>query len=306
VLSGRNLGELHALRPPFPGSKPMICRHVELGKKADDGTRTHGLLHGKGWRAFAPVRSGSLNLSFAAASGRASERQRSRAQPLQPLRSLPRSTRSARVAASRTTPLGRASDERELRTHQSRACVPNCSRRLLHQATAPRSLATVELKSLDNPRPRSPTERSCSEVRYPEAHLIFANSGRFAEEWTYPLLTTALAIRRPQQRLRRAPPRGRPRAAEPARGGVATRSNSRSNCSRNGGFQHGRRSSEARNAGLAHLSCRLGVAVSASSAIYLAMPTVIAGRRPSPAASPAADRSARAGRWSAGQKRRES
>jgi hypothetical protein len=27
--------------------------------RADDGTRTHDLLHGKGWRAFAPVRARS-------------------------------------------------------------------------------------------------------------------------------------------------------------------------------------------------------------------------------------------------------
>jgi ERCC4 domain len=31
------------------------------------------------------------------------------------------------------------------------------------------------------------------EVRYPEVHLVFADSRRFAEEWTYRFLTTALA-----------------------------------------------------------------------------------------------------------------
>jgi hypothetical protein len=31
------------------------------------------------------------------------------------------------------------------------------------------------------------------EVRYPEVHLLFADSRRFAEEWTYGFLTTALA-----------------------------------------------------------------------------------------------------------------
>lgn len=31
------------------------------------------------------------------------------------------------------------------------------------------------------------------EVRYPEVHLVFADSGRFAEDWTYRFLTTALA-----------------------------------------------------------------------------------------------------------------
>jgi len=30
-------------------------------------------------------------------------------------------------------------------------------------------------------------------VRYPEVHLVFADSRRFAEEWTYRFLTTALA-----------------------------------------------------------------------------------------------------------------
>jgi ERCC4-type nuclease len=30
------------------------------------------------------------------------------------------------------------------------------------------------------------------EVRYPEVHLVFADSRRFAEEWTYRFLTTAL------------------------------------------------------------------------------------------------------------------
>jgi hypothetical protein len=31
------------------------------------------------------------------------------------------------------------------------------------------------------------------EVRYPDVHLVFADSRRFAEEWTYRFLTTALA-----------------------------------------------------------------------------------------------------------------
>jgi ERCC4-type nuclease len=31
------------------------------------------------------------------------------------------------------------------------------------------------------------------EVRYPEVHLLFADSRRFAEEWTYRFLATALA-----------------------------------------------------------------------------------------------------------------
>jgi ERCC4-type nuclease len=31
------------------------------------------------------------------------------------------------------------------------------------------------------------------EVRYPEVHLVFADSRRFAEEWAYRFLTTALA-----------------------------------------------------------------------------------------------------------------
>ncbi len=31
------------------------------------------------------------------------------------------------------------------------------------------------------------------EVRYPEIRLVFADSRRFAEEWTYRFLTTALA-----------------------------------------------------------------------------------------------------------------
>jgi hypothetical protein len=30
-------------------------------------------------------------------------------------------------------------------------------------------------------------------VRYPEVHLVFADSRRFAEEWTYRFLSTALA-----------------------------------------------------------------------------------------------------------------
>jgi len=30
-------------------------------------------------------------------------------------------------------------------------------------------------------------------VRYPEVHLVFADSRRFAEDWTYRFLTTALA-----------------------------------------------------------------------------------------------------------------
>jgi hypothetical protein len=31
------------------------------------------------------------------------------------------------------------------------------------------------------------------EVRYPEVHLTFADSRRFAEEWTYRFVATALA-----------------------------------------------------------------------------------------------------------------
>jgi hypothetical protein len=31
------------------------------------------------------------------------------------------------------------------------------------------------------------------EVRYPEVHLVFGDSRRFAEEWTYRVLVTALA-----------------------------------------------------------------------------------------------------------------
>lgn len=31
------------------------------------------------------------------------------------------------------------------------------------------------------------------EVRYPEVHLVFADSRRFAEEWTYRFVVTALA-----------------------------------------------------------------------------------------------------------------
>ncbi len=31
------------------------------------------------------------------------------------------------------------------------------------------------------------------EVRYPEVHLVFADSRRFAEEWTYRFLSSALA-----------------------------------------------------------------------------------------------------------------
>ena len=31
------------------------------------------------------------------------------------------------------------------------------------------------------------------EVRYPEVHLVFADSRRFAEDWAYRFLTTALA-----------------------------------------------------------------------------------------------------------------
>ncbi len=31
------------------------------------------------------------------------------------------------------------------------------------------------------------------EVRYPEVHLVFADSRRYAEDWTYRFLTTALA-----------------------------------------------------------------------------------------------------------------
>jgi hypothetical protein len=31
------------------------------------------------------------------------------------------------------------------------------------------------------------------EVRYPEVHLVFADSRRYAEDWTYRFLTTARA-----------------------------------------------------------------------------------------------------------------
>jgi hypothetical protein len=32
-------------------------------------------------------------------------------------------------------------------------------------------------------------------VRYPEVHLVFADSRRFAEDWTYRFLATALVTR---------------------------------------------------------------------------------------------------------------
>jgi hypothetical protein len=56
---------------------------------ADDGTRTHDLLHGKSWRAFAPVRSCSLKPPVCSGFGsgvrtRANPSER-RVQPLQPL-----------------------------------------------------------------------------------------------------------------------------------------------------------------------------------------------------------------------------
>jgi transposase len=47
--------------------------------RADDGTRTNDLLHGKGWRVFAPVRSRSLKAPVCSKFVRASERERSRA-----------------------------------------------------------------------------------------------------------------------------------------------------------------------------------------------------------------------------------
>jgi hypothetical protein len=47
--------------------------------RADDGTRTHDLLHGKGWQAFAPVRVRALKPLVSGFSGRASERERTRA-----------------------------------------------------------------------------------------------------------------------------------------------------------------------------------------------------------------------------------
>jgi hypothetical protein len=57
--------------------------------EADDGTRTHDLLHGKAWRAFAPVRVRSLNLlfssSFASSERTAANPSERRVQPLQPL-----------------------------------------------------------------------------------------------------------------------------------------------------------------------------------------------------------------------------
>ena len=66
--SGTHVASLPNKNPRFTGV---------LG--ADDGARTHDLLHGKSWRAFAPVRSGSLKPPFAATPRGASERKRSRA-----------------------------------------------------------------------------------------------------------------------------------------------------------------------------------------------------------------------------------
>jgi hypothetical protein len=58
-------------------------------QKADEGTRTLDLLHGKGWRAFAPVRSGSLKplvcSGFGSAERTAANPSERRVQPLQPL-----------------------------------------------------------------------------------------------------------------------------------------------------------------------------------------------------------------------------
>jgi hypothetical protein len=64
-------------------------RDVQALLRADEGTRTLDLLHGKGWRAFAPVRVSSLNPSISGGFGSgkrtAANPSERRLQPLQPL-----------------------------------------------------------------------------------------------------------------------------------------------------------------------------------------------------------------------------
>jgi hypothetical protein len=59
-------------------NRPESAATVTTVLRADDGTRTHDLLHGKDWRAFALVRSRSLNRHHHAACHQASERPRTR------------------------------------------------------------------------------------------------------------------------------------------------------------------------------------------------------------------------------------
>jgi hypothetical protein len=54
------------------------CRFAGTSE-ADDGTRTHDLLHGKSWRAFAPVRARSLKARVSSGFFEPSERDRTRA-----------------------------------------------------------------------------------------------------------------------------------------------------------------------------------------------------------------------------------
>src|SRR5215471_1773951 len=81
---------------------------VLQGTQADDGTRTHDLLHGKCRRAFAPVRSRSPKPDVCSGFGCAkrtrpnpSER---RVQPLQPLSSSARALHNSRKNSSRLIP----------------------------------------------------------------------------------------------------------------------------------------------------------------------------------------------------------
>jgi hypothetical protein len=68
------LGHIGDPRSHYRNKNPRFTGVFE----ADEGTRTLDLLHGKGWRAFAPVRSRSLKRPVCSPSGRASERQRTR------------------------------------------------------------------------------------------------------------------------------------------------------------------------------------------------------------------------------------
>jgi hypothetical protein len=59
-VDGSSLSEGSTRLPARAEGHPLSGETSEdavlQGIQADDGTRTHGLLHGKGWRAFAPVR----------------------------------------------------------------------------------------------------------------------------------------------------------------------------------------------------------------------------------------------------------
>lgn len=104
-----------------------------------------------------------------------------------------KTARSANHARGDPARGGRAQEPGEPRRHTLRrnACLPDATPR---RAPPRREAGYAALYKLEHVNGNWLADQLARlEVRYPEVHLVFADSRRLAEEWTYRFLSTALA-----------------------------------------------------------------------------------------------------------------